>query len=115
MPKNTNDTLLEEAKKIVSQCDRCGTCLPACPLFEAKNVEASSARGKNVIARALTEGGLEPTPEMLAKVNFCLVPGLRRHLPEQDRNRRGDDQHPPIPREQDGGCKYKVIGPWAAS
>ena len=73
MPKNTNDTYLEEAKKIVSQCDRCGTCLPACPLFEAKNVEASSARGKNVIARALTEGGLEPTPEMLAKVNFCLL------------------------------------------
>ncbi len=73
MSNHSNDKLLLEAKKIVSQCDRCGTCLPVCPLFEAKNVEASSARGKNVIARALTEGGLEPTPEMLAKVNFCLL------------------------------------------
>ncbi len=73
MSKDALDKLLWEAKKIVGRCDRCGTCLPACPLFEAKNVEASGARGKNVIARALAEGGLDPTPEMLAKVNFCLL------------------------------------------
>lgn len=73
MRKETDDKLLQAAKKIVSQCDRCGTCLPACPLFDVRSVEASSARGKNVIARALTEGGIEPTPEALAKVNFCLL------------------------------------------
>ena len=61
------------AKKIVSQCDRCGACLPVCPLFGARDVEASSARGKNAIARALAEGGIEPTPEVLAAVNFCLL------------------------------------------
>ena len=65
--------LLEKAKKIVSQCDRCGTCLPACPLFDVNSIEAASARGKNVIVRALAEGGLEPSSEMLAKVNFCLL------------------------------------------
>lgn len=73
MGKDRDNELLQEAKKIVSQCDRCGTCLPACPLFDVISIEASSARGKNVIARALTEGGLEPSPAMLAKVNFCLL------------------------------------------
>jgi glycolate oxidase iron-sulfur subunit len=73
MSKDRDNELLQEAKKIVSQCDRCGTCLPACPLFDVRNIEASSARGKNVIARALIEGGLDPSPEMLAKVNFCLL------------------------------------------
>jgi len=70
---DTDKKFLEAAKKIVSQCDRCGTCLPACPLFDVKSIEASSARGKNVIARALAEGGIEPSPEALAKVNFCLL------------------------------------------
>ncbi len=73
MRNDTDEKLLEAAKKIVSQCDRCGTCLPACPLFDVNSVEASGARGKNVIARALAEGGIEPTPEALAKVNFCLL------------------------------------------
>ena len=73
MRNETDDKHLQAAKKIVSQCDRCGTCLPACPLFDVRSVEASSARGKNVIARALTEGAIEPTPEALAKVNFCLL------------------------------------------
>jgi len=73
MRNDTDEKLLDAARKIVSQCDRCGTCLPACPLFDVNSVEASSARGKNVIARALAEGGIEPTPEALAKVNFCLL------------------------------------------
>ena len=73
MRNDTDEKLLDAARKIVSQCDRCGTCLPACPLFDVNSVEASSARGKNVIARALTEGGIEPSPEALAKVNFCLL------------------------------------------
>ena len=73
MHKTTDNELLQDAKKNVSQCDRCGTCLPICPLFEAKGVETSSARGKNAIARALAEGGIEPTPDVLAAVNFCLL------------------------------------------
>src|SRR5512136_3286276 len=73
MYKTTDNELLREAKKNVSQCDRCGTCLPVCPLFGVKDVETSSARGKNAIARALAEGGIEPTPDVLAAVNFCLL------------------------------------------
>ena len=35
---------LDEVKHIVQQCDRCGTCLTVCPLFQAKDIESSSAR-----------------------------------------------------------------------
>lgn len=73
MAKTSNETLLQNAKKLVSPCDRCGTCLPFCPLFGTKGIEATSARGKNAIARALAEGGLKPTPEVLAAANFCLL------------------------------------------
>jgi glycolate oxidase iron-sulfur subunit len=65
--------LLREAGEMVSRCDRCGTCLPVCPLFGVKGIEATSARGKNTIARALAEGGIEPTREALDIVNFCLL------------------------------------------
>ena len=61
------------SETIVSQCDRCGACLPVCPLFGVKDIEATSARGKNTIARALAEGGIEPTREVLDVVNFCLL------------------------------------------
>ncbi len=73
MSKTADVELLRNAKSIVSQCDRCGTCLPVCPLFGARDVEKSSARGKNVIVRLLAEGGIEPKPEVLAAVNFCLL------------------------------------------
>ena len=71
--KKDDQELLKEAKEIVSQCDRCGTCLPVCPLFGVKDIEASSARGKNNIARALALGGLEPSPAVLKAANFCLL------------------------------------------
>ncbi len=73
MDKTADAELLQNAKKIVSQCDRCGACLPVCPLFGARDIESASARGKNAIARALAEGGIEPAPEVLAAVNFCLL------------------------------------------
>jgi len=73
MKDDKKEKLLQEVRSIVSQCDRCGSCLPVCPLFREKDVEASSARGKNNIARALIQGGLELTPDVLAAVNFCLL------------------------------------------
>jgi glycolate oxidase iron-sulfur subunit len=70
---NQERDLLKQINEIAGQCDRCGTCLPVCPLFGVKDVEASSARGKNNIARALVQGGLDTTPDVLAAVNFCLL------------------------------------------
>jgi glycolate oxidase iron-sulfur subunit len=73
MDKTADAVLLQNARKIVSQCDRCGACLPVCPLFGARDIESASARGKNAIARALAEGGIEPGREVLAAVDFCLL------------------------------------------
>ena len=73
MDKGVKHDLLWEAGNMVSRCDRCGTCLPVCPLFGVKGIEATSARGKNTIARALADGGIEPTREALDIVNFCLL------------------------------------------
>jgi glycolate oxidase iron-sulfur subunit len=73
MKKTVDDQLLQDAREMVSQCDRCGTCLTVCPLFSIQDVEKVSARGKNTIIRALAEGGLKPAPEVLAVANFCLL------------------------------------------
>lgn len=73
MHKTADAAFLQNAKKIVSQCDRCGACLPVCPLFGARDIEASSARGKNVITRALAEGGLDPAPDVAKAIDFCLL------------------------------------------
>ena len=64
---------LADAKKLVSQCDRCGACLSVCPLFGSKDLETSAARGKNTILRAMAEGVLEPTPDIRAALDFCLL------------------------------------------
>jgi len=73
MHGRAGDELLQKAGKTVSQCDRCGACLPVCPLFGEKDHEFASARGKNAMVRALAEGGLEPTRDLLARVDFCLL------------------------------------------
>lgn len=67
------ENILTDVKKIVNQCDRCGACQLVCPLYDIKDVETACARGKNNIARGLAVGGLSPTPEILAAVNFCLL------------------------------------------
>lgn len=64
---------LDAARALVSQCDRCGNCLTVCPLFGSKDIEMSAARGKNTILRALADGILEPTPEIRASLDFCLL------------------------------------------
>lgn len=73
MEKKADSGLLQNAKQIVSQCDRCGACLTVCPLFGARDIEASSARGKNVVVRALAEGGIDPAPDVAKAVDFCLL------------------------------------------
>ena len=69
----TQQELLQTVQEIVSQCDRCGTCLTVCPLYGAKDVESSSARGKNNLALGLLQGVVKPTPAVLEAMNFCLL------------------------------------------
>ncbi len=73
MKKGDTNACFTEVNAIVSQCDRCGSCLTVCPLFGEKDVESSSARGKNNLARALVHGVVQPSDEVLGMVNFCLL------------------------------------------
>jgi len=73
MLNTADEELIRSVTKKVSQCDRCGACLPVCPLFGAQDRELSSARGKNALARGLAGGGIAPGREALAAVNFCLL------------------------------------------
>jgi glycolate oxidase iron-sulfur subunit len=70
---NEKKSLLQQARKIASECDRCGACLTVCPLFGEKDIESSCARGKNNLTLALAQGVLKPSPELLNAVNFCLL------------------------------------------
>lgn len=73
MKNSANDELLQKAKQIVRQCDRCGTCLTVCPLFDAQDVEKVSARGKNAITLALAGGGIRSVDDVLPVADFCLL------------------------------------------
>lgn len=75
MTNQFEQKMLKEIEQIVSQCDRCGNCLTVCPLFGAKDLEYASARGKNNIARAMVEGGIEANSQVNDVVNFCLLCG----------------------------------------
>ncbi|MDU2063478.1 MAG: (Fe-S)-binding protein [Sporomusaceae bacterium] len=105
--------LLVQANEIVSQCDRCGTCLTVCPLFGAKNIEASAARGKNNLTRALYQGLLQPSDELEKSVNFCL---LCRTCVDSCPNKVQTDEAMMFVRQyladRSGGAavKYKAIG-----
>nr|WP_279341030.1 (Fe-S)-binding protein [Geothrix sp. SG198] len=61
------------ARAKVLGCDRCGTCLPVCPLFQVQDVERASARGKNALVRGLAEGLIPPDREAQEALEFCLL------------------------------------------
>ena len=54
-------------------CIRCGQCLTSCPTYLLSMNEAEGPRGRIALARALAEGHLEPTPDLVAHEQNCLV------------------------------------------
>ncbi len=66
------EALLQRIANMAGQCDRCGSCLPVCPLFEETGRETASARGKVSLVRGLLEGAVSPAPDLFARLDFCL-------------------------------------------
>ena len=56
----------------VAKCNRCGFCLPNCPIYKVQGVESASPRGRNAITRAVMEGRLKWSPEIEKSVFSCL-------------------------------------------
>lgn len=56
----------------VYDCVHCGFCLPVCPTYLAWGEEMDSPRGRVDLYRALREGTLSPTPEVVSHLDRCL-------------------------------------------
>jgi len=110
---DTQQQYFKEVYDIVSQCDRCGTCLTVCPLFGAKDIESSSARGKNNIVRGMIQGVIKSESQVLNVVNFCLL--CRTCVDSCPNKIKTDDAMVAIrqyfsDKEGSPGAKYKALG-----
>jgi heterodisulfide reductase subunit D len=56
----------------VAKCNRCGFCLPNCPIYSVRKVESSSPRGRNAITRAVIEERLPWSEEIERSIFTCL-------------------------------------------
>jgi glycolate oxidase iron-sulfur subunit len=54
-------------------CVRCGQCLTSCPTYVLSMHEAEGPRGRVALARALYEGQLSLSPELIEHERNCLV------------------------------------------
>jgi glycolate oxidase iron-sulfur subunit len=54
-------------------CIRCGLCLTSCPTYVLSQHEAEGPRGRVGMARALAEGHLDVTPDLIEHELNCLV------------------------------------------
>src|SRR6266516_4640343 len=65
--------LLESEYDNMQACIRCGLCLTSCPTYLISLAEEEGPRGRVAMARALTEGHLELTSDLLEHENNCLL------------------------------------------
>lgn len=56
----------------VSKCNRCGFCLPNCPVYRVEGKESASPRGRNAMTRAVIEGRLSLSHETEKSIFSCL-------------------------------------------
>lgn len=54
------------------ECVHCGLCLNACPTYLELGTEMDSPRGRLYLVKALEEGTLTPTPEVVRHLDLCL-------------------------------------------
>ncbi|MEV5027819.1 (Fe-S)-binding protein [Paenibacillus sp. LPE1-1-1.1] len=56
----------------LTNCMRCGFCLPACPTFRETGVESESPRGRIALMKAVVDGLMEPDDRFKEQMNHCL-------------------------------------------
>ena len=55
----------------IHDCIKCGFCTYFCPVYRKEQIEASVARGKNELVKALISGELEFTSELAERLYKC--------------------------------------------
>lgn len=56
----------------LTNCMRCGFCLPACPTFIETGYEAESPRGRIALMKAVADGLMDPDQAFEDQMNHCL-------------------------------------------
>jgi len=56
----------------LQSCVHCGLCLASCPTYVELGTEPDSPRGRIALMRALEDGALEPTPDVVRHLDLCL-------------------------------------------
>jgi glycolate oxidase iron-sulfur subunit len=56
----------------LARCVHCGFCLQACPTYVITSLETESPRGRIALARGLSEGTIEATPNVVQHFDLCL-------------------------------------------
>lgn len=56
----------------LTNCMRCGFCLPACPTFRETGVEPESPRGRIALMKAVADGLMDPDQVFQDQMNHCL-------------------------------------------
>lgn len=56
----------------LTNCMRCGFCLPACPTFRETGLEPESPRGRIALMKAAADGIMEPDQAFEDQMNHCL-------------------------------------------
>ncbi|MCF8061571.1 MAG: (Fe-S)-binding protein [Deltaproteobacteria bacterium] len=56
----------------VCRCNRCGFCLPSCPVYAVEQRESASPRGRNAITRAVIEGRVGWSRDIERSIFSCL-------------------------------------------
>lgn len=56
----------------LAQCVRCGLCLQHCPTYVQTGLETESPRGRLYLMKALAEGTIEPTENVVGHLDQCL-------------------------------------------
>ena len=56
----------------VSKCNKCGFCLPSCPVFLATGIETFAPRGRNAITRSVVEGKLKVSSQAERSIYQCI-------------------------------------------
>ncbi|HSB04262.1 MAG TPA: (Fe-S)-binding protein [Thermodesulfobacteriota bacterium] len=64
--------LKNEVYEEVSKCNKCGFCLPSCPVFLATGIETYAPRGRNAITRSIVEGKLKVSPQVEKSIYQCI-------------------------------------------
>jgi glycolate oxidase iron-sulfur subunit len=67
--------LSERSKENIYQCNKCGLCMAACPVYKELVVESAGPRGKVQLSKHILEGNLELSDRMKEILSKCLLCG----------------------------------------